>query len=77
MSCVLFCNVEYRSTLLVIPLTRRDTTIGELKVLLAAHPDIRLPVAQQTILRQGVEMQDHQLVSITGTVLQEIGRAHV
>ena len=74
MSCVLFCNVEYRSTLLVIPLTRRDTTIGELKVLLAAHPDIRLPVAQQTILRQGVEMQDHQLVSITGTVLQVVQR---
>ena len=72
MSCMLFCNVEYLSTPFVIPLTRRDTTIGELKVLIAAHPNIGLPVAQQIIVRNGAEMADHQLFPSTGTRLHVV-----
>jgi len=69
-----FCYVRYRANTYSIELHNPNTTFRELKVLIAAHPDIGLPVAQQAILRQGAEMQDHQLVSNTSTVLQVVPR---
>ena len=68
-----FCYVRYRANTYSIEL-HGNTPIRELKVLIAAHPDIGLPVAQQVILRQGAEMQDHDLVTNTGTVLQVVPR---
>lgn len=60
---VRFVLVRYQSNTFSIAISDPDTSIAELKLLLAAHPDIGVPVEEQQLIASGVLLSDDQLVS--------------
>jgi len=73
-----FCFVRYENNTFSIQLTRPDMLVRELKILLAAHDEIGVPVAQQQLIRSGLLMLDQQRLSefhlMQSTVLHLIRR---
>ena len=59
----LFYGIRYQNNMYFIPVPSSDISVLEFKRLLAQHPEIRVPTAQQQVIRSGTLLHDHQRLS--------------